>query len=106
MSAILVYITVGDQAEADSIARTIVQERLAACANILPGMKSVYHWQGKIETATETVVLFKTRTEFFDKLAARIKTLHSYDTPCIAAMPLAHVEQSYLAWIMNETQGD
>lgn len=106
MSAILVYITVGDPAEADTIANAIVQQRLAACANILPGMRSIYHWQGKVETGAETVVLFKTRTALFDQLAARVKELHSYDTPCIVAMPLTQATPDYFGWIMDETQPD
>lgn len=104
MSAVFVYVTVPSAAEARKIADTVVADRLAACANILPGMHSIYHWKGKIEEADETVIIFKTRASLFPALEARVKELHSYASPCIAALPLVAVQQAYLDWIMAETK--
>lgn len=105
MHAIFVYITAPTEAEASTIAKTVVEERLAACANILPGMKSVYHWQGKVEEAAETVLILKTRQELFARLEGRVRELHSYQTPCIVALPVTHGHQPYLDWISAETSG-
>jgi len=104
MSAVVVYVTVGSLAEAQKIADVVVTDRLAACANILPGMCSVYHWEGKIETADETVVLFKTRETLFPALEACIREMHSYKTPCIVALPIGQAHAPYLAWILAETK--
>jgi len=104
MSAIMVYVTVPHKAEAEKIATAIVTDHLAACANILPGMQSVYHWQGKIETAEEVVLIFKTRDTLFAPLRDRVNLLHSYETPCIIALPIAAGNQAYLDWIIAETK--
>lgn len=104
MSAIMVYVTVPDLPQAEHIANAVVTDRLAACANILPAMQSVYHWQGKIETAAEVVVIFKTRAALFTLLCDKIKELHSYETPCIIALPIAAGDQGYLDWIIAETK--
>ncbi len=101
---VFVYVTVPDMQTADKIADSIVGERLAACANILPGMRSVYHWQGKIEKAEETVVIFKTPAAAFAAIESRIKALHPYETPCIVALPVSDGHAPYLQWIMTETQ--
>ncbi|WP_246148460.1 divalent-cation tolerance protein CutA [Skermanella pratensis] len=89
--------------EAHRIGRTLVEERLAACANLLPGMTSVYRWQGKVEQADEVVVIAKTTADLFDRLAARVKEIHSYDCPCIVALPLERGHAPYLDWIAAET---
>lgn len=104
MSAIFIYVTVPSEAEAQKIAEAVVVDRLAACANIIPGMKSVYHWQGKIEQANETVLIFKTRDTLFDAVEARVKELHSYDTPCIVSLPLTDVNDGFMQWIFAETK--
>ena len=104
MSAIFIYVTAPTAAEAKKIADAVVADRLAACANIIPGMHSVYHWQGKIEEADETVVIFKTRATLFQAVEARVKELHKYSAPCIVALPLEGVHQPYLDWIMAETK--
>ena len=104
MSAIMVYVTVPDLAQAEHIAKTVVTDRLAACANILPAMQSVYHWQGKIETGAEVVLIFKTREALFSPLRDKVKELHSYETPCIIALPITAGDQTYLDWIIAETK--
>lgn len=104
MSAIFVYVTVPTEIEAKAIADAVVADRLAACANIVPGMRSVYHWKGKIEEGIETIVLFKTRATLFQALEARVKELHKYATPCIVAYPIVAGHQPYVDWIMEETK--
>lgn len=104
MNAVMVYVTAATLVEAQAISAAIVADRLAACANILPAMQSVYHWEGKVETAQEVVVLFKTRDTLFPALEARIKELHSYQTPCIVALPIVAGHGPYLEWLMAETK--
>jgi periplasmic divalent cation tolerance protein len=101
----LVYVTTADEAEAERLARAAVEERLAACANILPGMRSLYWWQGKVEAGRETVLILKTRANLVDALTARLKELHSYDTPCIVALPILGGNADFLTWIAAETRG-
>ncbi|MCX7021977.1 MAG: divalent-cation tolerance protein CutA [bacterium] len=97
------YITCADAAEAKEIARALIVERLAACANILPGVRSVYRWIGKIEEAAEVVVIAKTRARLVDALTERVKALHSYEVPCIVALPITEGNREFLGWIEKET---
>jgi periplasmic divalent cation tolerance protein len=103
MSAVFAYVTAGSPEEADRLARTIVAERLAACANVIPGMRSVYWWEGELSEAAETVVVFKTRSDRFEALAARVKSLHSYECPCVVALPVTAGLAPYLEWIHSES---
>ena len=105
MSACFVYVTCGDKEEAKSIAGTIVTERLAACANLIPGMTSVYRWQGEIEEGEETVLILKTQASLVDRLTERVRALHSYDCPCVVALPVAGGNPAFLDWITEETAG-
>jgi periplasmic divalent cation tolerance protein len=104
MSVVFIYVTAPSKAAAKTLADAVVADRLAACANIIPGMHSVYHWQGKIEEAEETVVIFKTRATLFQAVESRIKELHQYSAPCIVALPVETGHQPYLDWIMKETK--
>jgi periplasmic divalent cation tolerance protein len=104
MQAIFIYITVPTEAEAQKIAEAVVADRLAACANIIPGMKSIYHWEGKLEQGSEAVLIFKTRAELFQAVETRVKELHSYETPCIVSLPLTDVSADYMQWIISETK--
>jgi periplasmic divalent cation tolerance protein len=104
MSAIFVYVTVPSAADAKKIAEAVIQDRLAACANILPGMHSIYHWEGKIEQAEECVVLFKTRATLFQALEACVKEMHKYTNPCVVALPVTQGSAPYLEWLMAETK--
>jgi periplasmic divalent cation tolerance protein len=81
----------------------VVEERLAACANVLDGMTSVYWWQGTLEQAREAVLILKTRAELIERLSARIKELHPYACPCVVALPIAAGNAAYLGWIADET---
>ena len=103
MSVVFVYVTAGGPAEADAIGRAVVDERLAACANIFPGMTSIYRWQGKMEEASESVLILKTKVELIEALTARIKALHSYECPCVVALPVAGGNSAFLDWIHDET---
>ncbi len=100
---VFIYVTAPDMQTAERIADAVVSARLAACANILPGMQSIYHWQGKIEKAEEVVVIFKTPAAQFGAIEGRIKDLHPYETPCIVALPVSAGHGPYLRWIAAET---
>ncbi len=94
-----VYMTAGSLAEARTIGRELVESGLAACVNILPGMQSIYRWEGKIEEATEVVVIAKTTAPRVPALTAKVKSLHSYDCPCIVSLKVDGGYQPYLDWI-------
>ncbi|MBI4411376.1 MAG: divalent-cation tolerance protein CutA [Deltaproteobacteria bacterium] len=99
----VVYITCSNRTEADKIGRTLVEERLAACVNIIDGMNSIYRWEGKIEEAKETVLIAKTRETLVKKLIEKAKSLHSYDCPCIVALPITDGNHDFLVWIEKTT---
>lgn len=99
MNFYFVYITCADQAEAQSIGQTLVEERLAACVNILPAMQSIYRWQGKLESANETVLIAKTSSEKFEDLKNKVLSMHSYDCPCVVALPIQEGSAAYLSWL-------
>jgi periplasmic divalent cation tolerance protein len=103
--AVFVYTTWPTTAEAEAAGRTLVERRLAACVNILPGMISHYRWEGKIERAEETVMIVKTRALLVGAVSDAVKELHSYDTPAILVLPLESVEKTYFAWLLAETDG-
>jgi periplasmic divalent cation tolerance protein len=101
---VTVYVTTGNRVEALAIARTVVTEKLAACANILGEVTSVYEWQGEVHEDAEVALVLKSRTELFDDLCARIRDLHGYDCPCIVAWPIEAGSQDYLSWIVDQTR--
>ena len=105
MAVMIVYATAADPDEAERIGRTLVTERLAACANVIAGMRSVYWWEGRVQDASEAVLILKTTGERLDALIARLKALHSYDCPCIEAWPVADGNPDFLAWVARETGG-
>lgn len=96
---ISVFITAASPEEADKIAQVLVEENLAACANIFPGVRSVYKWQGKTERAKECAIIAKTATDKFDALQKRAKEIHSYGCPCIVAWPIVAGRADYLDWM-------
>jgi len=102
--AVFVYTTWPSIVEAEQAGRALVERRLAACVNILPGMISLYWWEGKLERGEEVVMIVKTRASLADKVEAAVKELHSYTTPAILVMPLESVEKTYLEWLMAETE--
>lgn len=106
MSAIVsVYAVFADAGEAERIARTVVEERLAACANILGPCRSIYHWQGAVEEADEVAAIFKARADKAGALTARIAALHSYEVPAIAVWPIDSAWPAYAAWVEGEGKG-
>ena len=102
--AVFVYTTYPSLVEAEKAGRAIVEQRLAACVNILPSMVSHYWWQGKIERGEEVVMIIKTRATLADRVRDAVKAGHPYTTPAILVIPLESVEETYLGWIMAETQ--
>jgi periplasmic divalent cation tolerance protein len=104
MSQILfVYVTVADAAEAERIGEAVVDARLAACANVLDGMRSIFRWQGSVQKGREAVLILKTRKDLFDDLRERIVALHSYELPCIVALPISTGHEPFLDWVAEET---
>lgn len=103
--AVLVYTTWPSIVEAERAGREIVEKRLAACVNILPGMVSHYWWQGKIERAEEAVMIVKTRTSLAEPVRQAVKERHSYETPAIMVLPVESADADYHAWILQETGG-
>ena len=102
--AVFVYTTWPSIVEAEQAGRNLVERRLAACVNILPQMISHYWWEGKVERAEEAVMLIKTRASLAGAVEEAVKDIHSYDVPAIVVLPVESVEQSYLGWIMAETE--
>lgn len=100
-----VYATFGSEEEARRIARTVVEERLAACANIIGPCRSIYRWQGEVEEADEIAALFKTAEREAPLLIERIAALHSYDVPAAVAWPIVAALPSYASWVREESGG-
>jgi periplasmic divalent cation tolerance protein len=103
MSHCSVYITAPDRAVALAIARTLVEERLAACANLLGSITSIYRWEGKIHEEDEVALIAKTSEVRVPALIARVKSIHPYSVPCIVVWPIAAGHPAYLDWISAET---
>lgn len=99
MSHVVVLVTAGSEEEAARIGRTLVGERLVACANLVPGVASTYWWQGHIEQATETLLVLKTRQELVPQIVTRVRALHSYTVPEVIALPVVGGNPAYLQWI-------
>ncbi len=104
MTQVLVYVTATSRDEALRIGRLAVESRLAACANVLPATTtSIYWWQGKLEQASEVSLLLKTKVALVDMLVAKVKENHSYECPCVVAVPIAGGNRQFLDWIDTET---
>ena len=103
MTVMLVYVTTRDAEDAKRIGRTVVAERLAACANVISDVFSIYWWEGTVQEGGEAALILKTTDLSLEALIARIKTLHSYDCPAIEAWPLAGGYSGYLEWVVRET---
>lgn len=102
----LIYITTETKDEATSIGRKIIEDNLAACVNIIPGMISIYRWKGKVAEAREAILVVKTHTSKVQALTDFVKQNHSYDCPCIISLNLAEGEgnQDYLNWLVEESK--
>ena len=101
--ASVVFVTAGSEEQAESIARALVGERLAACANIVSPIKSIYRWKDEVETDTEHLLIIKTRANLVAKVAARVKELHSYEVPEVIALPIIAGAKPYLDWVLGST---
>jgi periplasmic divalent cation tolerance protein len=101
--AVLVYTTYPSVVEAERAGRALLERRLCACVNILPGMISHYWWQGRIERGEEAVMIIKTRASLAEQATAAVREMHSYATPAVLVIAPETVEQNYLAWLMVET---
>ncbi len=99
---VIVYITAPNIEEAKDLVDAIVKERLAACANVVESVKTVYWWKGVLERDDESLVILKTREDKLDELIKRVKQLHSYENPEIVAVPILKGSSEYLAWIDDE----
>jgi periplasmic divalent cation tolerance protein len=105
MTAVTLYAVFADLAEAQAIGRQVVEERLAACVNILQPCRSIYRWEGAIETSSEVPALFKTTEDAADRLIARITELHSYSVPALAVWPIAKLPAAYADWVEESIAG-
>ena len=99
MTIVSVYAIFADTDEAERIGRQMVEERLAACINILAPCRSIYRWRGAVETADEVPAIFKTTREMADSLIARIAAIHSYDVPCVTVWPIDKLLVDYAVWV-------
>lgn len=104
MNCSLLYVTTGSVEEAKSIARVLVEERVVACANILPGMTSLFYWEGEAQEDNEVVLILKTRSALAEAVKERVLALHSYTCPCVVALPIAGGNAGFLEWISAETE--
>lgn len=102
---IVVLVACGSAEEARKIARAAVESRLAACANVLPGVESVYRWKGAVEESAEWLLLIKTTRGLFERLAERVRALHSYELPEIVGLPIEDGLEGYLSWIERSVEG-
>lgn len=103
MTAALMYATAPTKDEAQRIARTVVDERLAACANVIAGVTSTYWWEGSVQEDVEAVIIMKTRADLVEALTSRVRDLHSYQCPCVVAVPITGGNAEFLQWIAAET---
>jgi periplasmic divalent cation tolerance protein len=103
MGEIVVLVTVGSELEATSIARDLVEKRLVACVNILPGVRSIFQWEGKVTEESEYLLVAKTVSQAFEDVVAAVKSLHSYSVPEVIALPIQYGLPEYLSWVREST---
>jgi periplasmic divalent cation tolerance protein len=101
--SVFVYTTYPSLVEAERAGRSLVERRLCACVNIIPGMVSYYWWQGAIERGDEVVMIIKTRAALAETVRLAVKEMHSYTTPAVLVIPIESVDPDYQAWIVRET---
>ena len=99
----VVLVTAPDPGTAAALARTLVEERLAACANLVPGVRSIYRWEGEVQDDAEVLLVLKTRAARCDALAARVRDLHPYDLPEVVVLPVGGGSRGYLEWVIAES---
>jgi len=99
MRVCLVYVTAGSLEEAKDIGRALVTARLAACANIIPHMHSIYEWEGKLQEDTEAILIAKTTESLVGPVVEKVKALHSYTCPCVVSLPVSDGNREFLDWV-------
>ena len=99
----LVYMTAADIDMARRIGQALIDARLAACVNLIPGMRSIYRWENEIREESEVIIIAKTRKERLDDVTSTVAKIHNYDCPCIVALPIEAGHQAFLNWIGSET---
>ena len=104
MPARFIYVTAANPEQAKAIGEALVQERLAACANVLAPVSSIYWWQGQVQHDTEAVLIAKTEAALVERVIARVKALHSYTVPCVVSLPIEAGNPDFLKWIADETR--
>ncbi|MBI2973862.1 MAG: divalent-cation tolerance protein CutA [Armatimonadetes bacterium] len=104
MNHVVVLVTGPSADEAERIGRALVEERLAACANLIPSISSAYWWKGKIEEASEALLVLKTRQDLVERLVTRVRALHSYTVPEVIALPILGGNPDYLQWIDDSVE--
>jgi len=104
MKVNFIYMTAGSRQEAEKIGKELVASRLAACVNILSNMNSIYMWQGKVQNDSEIVLIAKTTEDRVPQLVEKVKSLHSYECPCIVSIPVSGGNQAFLDWIAGEVK--
>lgn len=104
MQMLLIVCNTPDQAIADQLAQTLIERRHAACVNVLPAVKSVYRWEGRIESAQEIPLLIKTSEDRYFDVEATIRALHPYEVPEIIALPVSQALPAYQQWLLGETR--
>jgi periplasmic divalent cation tolerance protein len=102
---ILVMSTCAAEADAERLARALLDARLAACVNVVPGVRSFYHWKGEIESAAEFLLIIKTSRDLFPALQAEIEKLHPYEVPELLALPVLAGSENYLSWLESNLRG-
>jgi periplasmic divalent cation tolerance protein len=103
---LVVFVTAGSEAEAEEIARMLLEESLVACANILPAVRSIYRWKGVVEDERETLLILKTERTRLGDVKKRIREIHSYEVPEIIAVPVVGGLRAYLEWVRAEVGRD
>ncbi|MBD2136806.1 divalent-cation tolerance protein CutA [Anabaena sp. FACHB-1237] len=103
MEYIFVYVTCKDRSEALNIGKAVVTARFAACANIIDSIDSIYWWNNELQIEKEAILIMKSRRDLFTQLMEKVKLMHSYEVPCIVALPIENGNQDYLHWLVTET---
>lgn len=101
IKGIVIFITSGSEEEAKRLGRILVEEKLAACVNIIPGVESLYWWKGKIESSKEWMLVVKTQGKMVNRIVKRVKEIHSYEIPEVIALPIVEGNRDYLQWISD-----
>lgn len=106
MKTYLVYMTAANAAEAEKVGAALIEKRLAACVNILEGARSMFWWDGEVQAEDEVVFLAKTAQDRLEALTSEVRRVHSYDVPCVVALPMEGGNPEFLEWIVASTRPD